>query len=156
MIFNIFYILLLACAFWCAIMISRADFRRRIIPDAYLFPLMILGLVIVVFFPWVCDIRSAVIGAAFGYGLAALVGATFDKIQRNRDASAPSPIGMGDIKLMAVGGIWLGATGLSLALVFACVFGGMWGVIKKQKFIPFAPFFLLGGILSLIIMRFLI
>ncbi|MBO5946758.1 MAG: prepilin peptidase [Alphaproteobacteria bacterium] len=150
MIFNIFFILLLIGAIACALLISVADFRRRIIPDAYLFPLMLIGLILIVFFGFPVGIRDAVIGATFGYTMSAIIGFAFDYFIRRRTPDAIPPIGMGDIKLIGVGGLWLGTSGLSMALIVACITGAMWARTKKQKFIPFAPFFLLGGILSLI------
>jgi prepilin signal peptidase PulO-like enzyme (type II secretory pathway) len=93
---------------------------------------------------------------AFGYMLAAVVGLIFDKILTHKDPNAESPIGMGDIKLISVGGLWCGPTGLAIALVLACGFGATWAYRKKQKFIPFAPFFVIGGFLSLITITFLI
>lgn len=136
--------------------ISKTDMRRRIIPDAYLFPLLIIGVIVTTFFPWPINIETGAIGMAFGYMLAAIVGVVFDKILSKRDPNAESPIGMGDIKLISVGGLWCGPTGLAIALVLACIFGAIWAHKKKQKFIPFAPFFLIGGFLSLIIITFLI
>ncbi len=136
--------------------ISVADMRRRIIPDGYLFPLMIIGMIILSFFSWPIGIQIGVIGMAFGYIMAAIIGLVFDKIITHRDPTATAPIGMGDIKLIAVGGLWCGPTGLAITLVFACIFGAAWAYRKKQKFIPFAPFFIIGGILSLIIIAFLI
>ena len=154
MIYNIFFIILLLGAFACAWAISRADFRRRIIPDAYLFPLMLISLVVVHFFPWPVTTSDSIIAAVFGYALASLVGFIFEQTQRTK--SVTTPIGMGDIKLMAVGGIWLGTSGLAVTLIIACITGMIWGMFKHQKFIPFAPFFIIGGILSLITMAFLI
>lgn len=156
MISLIFFIILLAAAVGCLWQISVADFRRRIIPDAYLFPLFIIGLLVVSWFPWICGPRVAAVGAAFGYGLAAIVGFAFDYAMRKKNADAQSPIGMGDIKLLGVGGWWLGPTGLSIALVLACIFGIAWGRWRNQKYIPFAPFFAISGILSLIAMAFLL
>lgn len=150
MIFNIFFILLLIGAIACSVLISIADFRRRIIPDAYLFPLMLIGLILIVFFGFPVGIRDAVIGATFGYTMSAIIGFAFDYFIRRRTPDAIPPIGMGDIKLIGVGGLWLGTSGLSMALIVACITGAIWARAKKQKFIPFAPFFLLGGILSLI------
>jgi len=98
----------------------------------------------------------AAIGAAFGYALASIVGLLFDMRVRRRNVNAPAPIGMGDIKLIATGGIWLGTTGTAAALVIACAGGIIWGIVKKQKYIPFAPFFIIGGILALIGMLFLL
>lgn len=88
--------------------------------------------------------------------MAAVIGLIFAHIIAKRNPTADSPIGMGDIKLIAVGGLWCGPTGLAISLIFACIFGALWAYRKKQKFIPFAPFFILGGFLSLIIITFLI
>ena len=101
-------------------------------------------------------IESGAVGMAFGYMLAAVVVLIFDKILTHKDPNAESPIGMGDIKLISVGGLWCGPTGLAIALVLACAFGATWAYRKKQKFIPFAPFFVIGGFLSLITITFLI
>ena len=154
--FWTFFIILGLLALYLGWKISVADMRRRIIPDAYLFPLLIIGLVITTFFPWPHDIATGVIGMTFGYIMAAVIGLIFAHIIAKRNPTADSPIGMGDIKLIAVGGLWCGPTGLAISLIFACIFGALWAYHKKQKFIPFAPFFILGGFLSLIIITFLI
>ena len=153
MFFYTFFILLLLAASFCIWRISVADFRRRIIPDAYLFPLLLLGLLVVHFFPWICTTAESVLGAITGYALASIVGLIFEHYKPNTQYS---PIGMGDINLMAVGGLWLGTTGLAIALIFACIFGVIWAHRNKQKFIPFAPFFFAGGFLSCITLLFLL
>jgi len=151
MIFYLFLALLFAGAIGCAIAISVTDFRRRIIPDAYLVPLFLIGLLVVNIAPvWICEPKTAAIGAFTGYALGALVGYVFDIIRRRHNPDADTPIGMGDIKLLATGGIWLGPNGLAIALVLSCIFGAIWSGIKKQRFIPFAPFFVAGAILALI------
>ena len=152
---SFFSVLILMAAGLCY-KIAKTDMRRRIIPDGYLFPLLIIGVIITTFFPWPTNIESGAIGMAFGYMLAAVVGIIFDKILTRKNPKAESPIGMGDIKLISVGGLWCGPTGLAIALVLACIFGATWAYRKKQKFIPFAPFFIIGGFLSLIIIAFLI
>ena len=155
-LFWAFYAILLVLALYLCWKISVADIRRRIIPDAYLFPLMITGAILVTFCPWPMDISPAVVGMAFGYILAATVGVIFDRILQRKNPKSESPIGMGDIKLIAVGGLFLGPTGLAIALGAACIFGAIWAYRKKQKFIPFAPFFIAGGILSWLSIAFLI
>lgn len=152
---SFFSVLILMAAGLCY-KIAKTDMRRRIIPDGYLFPLLIIGVIITTFFPWPTNIESGAVGMAFGYMLAAVVGLIFDKILTHKDPNAESPIGMGDIKLISVGGLWCGPTGLAIALVLACAFGATWAYRKKQKFIPFAPFFVIGGFLSLITITFLI
>ena len=156
MFYHIFFILLLLIALFCTYAIARNDFHRQIIPDIYLFPLLIIGLLITNFFPWPISAQEGVIAAAFGYTISAIIGATFNKIFKNKKEKIDSPIGMGDIKLISVGGIWLGATGLSIALIIACISGFMWGKLKKIRFIPFAPFFIFGSFLSFIAIMFLI
>lgn len=153
MFFYIFFALLLLGALFCAWRISVADFRRRIIPDAYLFPLLLIGLVVTHFFPWVCTTAESIAGAVFGYALASIVGVLFEKFSTDK---INTPIGMGDIKLLAVAGLWLGTSRLAIALVFSCIFGIIWARKKKQKFIPFAPFLCLGGFLSFIALLFLL
>ncbi len=155
MFYNILFIILLIAALICAFGISYTDWRRRIIPDVLLLPLMLIGLIITNFFPWPTSTADGAIAAVFGYALAMIIGVIFDFINKNRKRH-DTPIGMGDIKLMVVGGLWLGATGLAMALVIACIAGLIWGIRKQQKFIPFAPFFITGGILSLIATMFLI
>jgi len=155
-IFYTGYILLITLAVYLAYKISATDMRRRIIPDAYLFPLMIIGAILTTFFPWPHNIASGVIGMTFGYIMAATIGLIFDKIITKHNSGSDIPIGMGDIKLIAVGGLWCGPHGLAIALVLTCIFGAIWAYRKKQKFIPFAPFFIPGAILSLIITTFLL
>lgn len=156
MIWQIFFIILLAVALWCAYQISVADLRRRIIPDAYLWPLFLIGLLITNWWPWIIGPRMAATSAVFGYALAAGVGFIFDVIRRRTNPDAETPIGLGDIKLIATGGLWLGIQGLGLALIVACITGGAWARAKHQRYIPFAPFFVVGAILSLITIAFLL
>ena len=155
-IFWSFFAVLILMALGLTYKIAQADMRRRIIPDGYLFPLLIIGIIVTTFYPWPVQIESGAAGMAFGYMLAAVVGIIFDKILTRKNPKAESPIGMGDIKLISVGGLWCGPTGLAIALVLACIFGATWAYRKKQKFIPFAPFFVIGGFLSLITITFLI
>lgn len=156
MFFNIFFTVLLAWAAICAALISIADFRRRIIPDAYLFPLILSGLLLIAFYNWPINLGDAAIGATFGYIMSVMVGFVFDWRIRKKTPNAITPIGMGDIKLISVGGLWLGANGLGIALVIACITGIIWARIRKQKYIPFGPFFIFGGFLALIANTFLL
>ncbi len=146
-----FWGLLFAGAMFCMTQIAIADWRRRIIPDAFLWPLMLAGMIAAAFLrTWPIDAAAAAVGGAFGYALAAMVGFGFDYKIRKKNPDAAAPIGLGDIKLIATGGIWLGTTGLAVALIIACATGGIWSIRTKQRYIPFAPFFAIGGILSLL------
>ena len=153
MIYYIFFSCVLIGAIYCAVRMAVADFKRRIIPDIYLFPFLFAGLLTTAFFPWPVTISDSIIGGAMGYCLGLIVGFIFEKFKR--DQKYP-PIGMGDIKLLGAGGIWFGTLGLSIAMVFSCVLAYIWNLRHHENYIPFAPFFLTGGILSLIIILFLI
>ena len=153
MISDIFFYVILIGATYCAVRMSTNDFQHRIIPDVYLFPFLFAGLLITTFFSWPVSAGDSVIGGAIGYCLGLIVGFVFERLQKKQKYP---PIGMGDIKLLGAGGIWLGTIGLAVAMVIACILSMIWGHKKRQKYIPFAPFFLIGGFLSLIIIQFLI
>ena len=153
MIYYIFFSLVIIGAIFCAFRMASADFKRRIIPDVYLFPFLFAGLLTTTFFPWPITIADSVIGGAMGYCLGLVVGFIFEKIKKHEKYP---PIGMGDVKLLGAGGIWLGTIGLSVAMVISCILACLWNIKKKQKYIPFAPFFLIGGFLSFIVIQFLL
>lgn len=153
MIYYIFFSVLLIGAFFCAYRIGTIDFRRRIIPDVYLFPFLFAGLLVITFFQWPITIAESVVAGAMGYCLGMVVGFIFEHIYK---CTKCPPIGMGDIKLLGAGGIWLGTMGLAIAMMFSCVLAYIWSVRKKQKYIPFAPFFLIGGFLAFIVIQFLL
>ena len=156
MFFNIFFIGLLVWAAVCAVLISITDFKRRIIPDVYLFPLILIGVLLIAFFGWPTSLTDAAVGATFGYLMSALVGFIFDWRIRKKNPEITAPIGLGDIKLISVGGLWLGTNGLGLALVIACIGGIAWARAKKLRYIPFGPFFISGSILALLANTFLL
>ena len=153
MIYYIFFSLVLIGAVFCAYRMATADFKRRIIPDVYLFPFLFAGLLTATFFPWPITIGDSVVGGAMGYCLGLIVGFVFEHIKKEQKYP---PIGMGDIKLLGAGGVWLGTLGLSVAMIIACVLGMLWNWRRHEQYIPFAPFFLGGGFLSLIIIQFLL
>lgn len=139
---NIILIIILSfIAAFCAGAIAVIDARRHIIPDVYLFPMMLCGLLLVGMdaLPWISGVLDAALAAALGYGLGFVLKLVYDHMKHGQDT-----IGFGDIKLLAVGGIWLGTSGLSVAVITACVLGVVWAVIRKKRFVPFAPFFIVG------------
>ena len=129
MISNIFFILLLIVAVVLSGLICRADFRRRIIPDVYLFPLLLIGLVITNFYPWPITPGDGAIAAILGYVITAIIGYVFEKIKPGKTA----PIGMGDIKLIAVVGYMVGNNGIG-NIVNRCMYCRFdMGHIQKTK-----------------------
>lgn len=153
MIYYIFFSFILIGALFCAWRMATADFGRHIIPDVYLFPFLFAGLLVTTFFPWPVTAADSVVGGAMGYCIGLIVGFIFEHLKK--DQKYP-PIGMGDIKLLGAGGIWLGTMGLSIAMVVSCIIAYIWNWNRHEKYIPFAPFFLIGGFLALIAIQFLI
>ncbi len=156
MFFYLIFSILILIALFCAYQMSAIDLKRRIIPDVYLFPFLLIGLILPVFFGdiWPITIMDSVLAGTFGYLLTILTGFVFSKtVKKNKDIT---PIGFGDVKLLAAGGIWLGTSVFPIALIIACVIARIWGTRKKQDFVPFAPFFIFGSIIAFIIFTFLI
>ena len=154
MISYIFFFLILTGAAFCSYRMATNDLKRRIIPDVYLFPFLFAGLLLNTFFMWPTTIGDSVIGGAMGYCLGLIVGFIFERFQNDEEKFPP--IGLGDIKLLGAGGIWLGTLGLGIAMIISCVFSCIWVFKNKKRYIPFAPFFLMGVFLSLIIIQFLL
>ncbi len=154
MIYPMIFAILLIAAMGCAIAMARADMRRRIIPDVYLFPFMLIGLLLTTFWGWPLEPTDAAIGAAAGYTITAMVGGIYGRMRGNRDQFPP--IGMGDVKLMGAGGLWLGVNGLAVAVIIACLAGIMWAWRRQTRYVPFAPFFMIGAFIALIGMWFLL
>lgn len=88
------------------------DLRRQLLPDGLVLPLLPLGLALA----WVTgDSGAAAAGAVFGGGLLWAVRAAY---LRFRGIEA---LGLGDVKLMAAGGAWVGLAGIGPALLLAAL-----------------------------------
>jgi prepilin signal peptidase PulO-like enzyme (type II secretory pathway) len=126
---------ILAVTFLGLMVITVADLEARIIPDKALLamiPLAILwrwhlGL------NWIDGIAGVVLGGAVMYG----VRAGF-KALRGVDA-----LGLGDVKFIALAGLYVGATGLAPLLVLGgligIAFGLAWRLSGRGTYFPFGP-----------------
>ena len=128
------------------IAVAFIDLDHRIVPNKILLPAAVWGVATAI------ALRSDELpelaiagGAAFGLLLlAALV--------------YPSGMGMGDVKLAGVMGIYLGAS-VAPALLIAFIAGtlvGVWliarhGSAARKQGVPFAPFLALGGVVALLV-----
>ena len=128
-------LILAAALIW----ISVTDLRERRIPDFLSLPLIVTGLIIAVYFSGE-DWLFHLLGAAAGYGL---IWAILVLYRRFRGVDG---IGLGDAKLLAAGGAWLGATALPYIILIASMAGlaavvGMRLMNQKPKdgAIPFGP-----------------
>ena len=131
--------LLLICSF--------IDINHKIIPDIISLP-MILATPLVVYFHPELDWKSALYGILIGAGSVVLIRQIYFWL-RNAEG-----LGLGDAKLLAAIGGWLGYQAIYPTFYFGSVSGAIFGVslmifTKKSnlKFeIPFGPFLSMGAI----------
>jgi prepilin signal peptidase PulO-like enzyme (type II secretory pathway) len=120
--------------------IAVIDFRTYRIPDWLSLPLIAAGLAWAVLTDrhWPAHLT----GAAAGYASLALFGALYFRL-RGREG-----LGLGDAKLFAAGGAWLGWQALPLVLALAAVAGLIFALATKRREpaaqIAFGPWLALG------------
>lgn len=117
------------------------DFEHNLIPDeccaiaiACAFLLQIHSI----------NLPNAVLGMLVGYGFIYGLRWIYLKIRQIEG------IGLGDAKLFATLGAWLGAFNLATLLLYASVIGIMYFLLFKRRYnhpIPFGPFLVLSGVL---------
>ena len=131
------------------IALTFIDFDTQLLPDDITLPFLWLGLLFNLNTGFT-DLKSAVIGAIFGYLILWLVYWAF-KIVTGKEG-----MGYGDFKLLAAIGAWFGWQLLPAVILLSSVVGAVIGIgliIFKKKgresAIPFGPFLALGGISAL-------
>lgn len=121
---------------------SVTDLRSRLIPDRLTVPAAVCGLGL-----------AAVVGGILGLAIAALSGILLALPLLAVALARPCGMGMGDVKLVAVIGIYLGTSGwtaLLAALALAALTGAMISLSTRTRpgrtFLPLAPFLALGAV----------
>jgi leader peptidase (prepilin peptidase) / N-methyltransferase len=126
------------------IAVAGIDLDHRIIPNKILLPAAIWGIVgTIIFRPDNIDDSPIAGGIAF---MALFLAAV----------AYPAGMGMGDVKLAGVMGIYLGS-GVAPAMLAAFLAGSIVGVViiaregadARKKGVPFGPFLALGGLIGL-------
>lgn len=127
------------------LIVSNSDIEQRIIPNAVIVPALVLGVpAMLAAYPdqWSTWLLSAVIAFSVMFLIA---------------LAYPRGMGMGDVKLAAVMGLYLGravAPALLLAFLLGTVVGlgvmARRGVAEGRKTaLPFGPFMAIGGVFAL-------
>lgn len=135
---------------WALLVITFIDLDHRIIPDVISLPGTILGLAFS-FVPGFPRPVDSVVGVAAGAGFLFLVLYAYEKIMGEEG------MGLGDVKLLAMIGAFLGWQALPVTILVSSMTGSLVGVgyalIKGEsvrKFpVPFGPFLALGAIVHL-------
>lgn len=99
---------------WGLLMLAAMDFRHMVLADSLNAVLAISGLLVATFLSQL-PLQSHVVGMLLGAGGLYLVNLAYKAI-RGRDG-----LGLGDVKLMAGAGAWLGWQGLPSVLLYATI-----------------------------------
>ena len=118
---------------------AAIDARRLILPDFLTLPLIPLGLAMAWLEP--PDLATRAIGALSGFLTFAGIGWLYRR-WRGRDG-----LGLGDAKLLAAAGAWVGWQGLPSVVLIAAIGGLAWALLTRQRAdqkMPFGPFLAAG------------
>jgi len=134
--------LLFACAM---IVLFAIDLRHRILPNVITVPGILVGIAFSLFLP--PGVRSSIIGLAVGGGVLYLVGEGYYRLR------GVEGMGMGDVKMLAMIGAFLGWPLMLLTLVLASFAGSVIGVgmIVSRRgdmkaALPFGTFLAVGAL----------
>lgn len=143
---NSFLALLLTLAL---LLLSLHDLRTRRLPDILTLPLMVLGLTLPVWADASIDVLTRALGAGIGFLVLWSLSVVFRRVR-----GYPG-LGLGDAKLLAAAGAWLGPWALAplvlIASASALLCAGALHLsgreIGARTILPFGPFLSLGFLL---------
>jgi leader peptidase (prepilin peptidase)/N-methyltransferase len=134
---------------WAMIALAFIDLDTFYLPDDITLPLLWAGLLLNTGAVYT-DLRSAVIGAAAGYG------ALWALYWAYKLATGKEGMGYGDFKLLAAIGAWLGWKMLPLVILVSSLLGAAVGLAmivfarhRRDVPIPFGPYLAGAGLLAL-------
>ena len=135
----------LACVFLFTLaVITVTDLELRIIPNKVLLPASVIGVALIAAFAADTLPERAIAGAA-AFALLFVVALAY-----------PQGMGMGDVKLAAVLGLYLGRAvapamlfGFALGAAYGAILVARYGAEARKRAVPFGPFLALGGVVGL-------
>lgn len=148
-----------AAALFVCLMVALAaiDIEHYILPDRITYPGIVAGVALQPLLPWARlwegpwgALAGGALGALAGAGLVLAIWAAWYLVRREEG------MGLGDVKMLAVIGAFLGWKGMLVAFFFAVLTGSItgiallrWGSFEMKSKLPFGAFLALGGLLSL-------
>ena len=132
----------------CLVVVSLIDLKHQVIPDVISLPGILVGIA-ASFTPWgMVSWTDAAFGAAGGGGFLLAVAWIFQRL------TGKEGMGLGDVKLLAMIGAWMGWRALPFVILLSSLAGILIGgtalVLTKRGLrvrIPFGPFLSLGALL---------
>ena len=130
---------------WTLLVLAWIDWRSLLLPDILTLPLLLAGLA-VTGFTVPDELADHALAAVCGYGGIALIAWSYRR-WRGYDG-----IGMGDAKLLAAGGAWVGvgalpwvlSTAAGMAIVAALMAQARWSDVDHRTRLPFGPWLALA------------
>lgn len=124
------------------------DLKYYILPNQLVGILAGIGMIrLLVEFPSI-EMSNYVISAILYSALIFMIGKIVTSVLKKE------ALGLGDVKLFAVCGLWLGLSNLTLFLIFCgvlgVVFGGIWQYLSGKKIFPFGPAIIASFLLLLL------
>lgn len=148
-----------AAALFGSLMLALAviDLDHMILPDRLTYPGIVLGILLQPLLPWARlwdgpwgALAGGALGALLGGGLLIAVWLAWYFIRHEEG------LGLGDVKMLAAIGAFLGWKGALVALFFAALSGAAvglvlmaWGGLQAKSKLPFGAFLAIGGIVAL-------
>jgi leader peptidase (prepilin peptidase)/N-methyltransferase len=142
----------LAAILFCCLMVVLAaiDIEHMLLPDRITLPGIALGLALQLWVPWAGGVKGAALGAVLGGGiLLAISGAWY--LLRGEEG-----MGLGDVKMLAMVGAFLGWKGVVVTLFASTLSGAAVGLVLARRSreglkakVPFGAFLSLGALLAL-------
>lgn len=138
-------------AFFCALLVALAgiDLDHLILPDRLTLPGIVLGLAAQPLVPW-GNLGAALAGAAAGGGLLVAAWGAWYLLRGEHG------MGLGDAKMLAMVGAFLGWKGMLVTFVAATAAGAAFGLaaiatgrLGRRAKLPFGVFLALGGLVGL-------
>lgn len=130
---------------WLLLALTIIDYRHQLLPDRLVLPLALLGGLVNAFSLFATPAQS-LLGAVAGFGVLWSINAAY-RLMAGRDG-----MGLGDAKLLAALGAWLGIAYLPLVLMIASILGvvaGFYHQRQGQRAFAFGPYLAAGGLFAL-------
>ncbi|HYU33108.1 MAG TPA: prepilin peptidase [Thermoanaerobaculia bacterium] len=139
-----------ATVFACLMLVlGLIDYDHMILPDRITLPGIVVGLATQLWAP-LAGLVPAVLGTLIGAGILLSVWGLWLLVRREEG------MGLGDVKMLALVGAFLGWQGVVVTLFFGALTGSIaglalmrWGSLDMRSKLPFGVFLALGGLIAL-------